>query len=49
MGGGPNRTDFRTDTGGVVAYQFAVNSGTNNHVAEVQDNNGAALNSLPSA
>lgn len=41
-----NRTDLRTDTGGVVAYQFAVNSGTNNQVTQVQDTNGAALRTL---
>jgi RHS repeat-associated protein len=41
-----NRTDFRTDTGGVVAYQFAVNSGTTNQVTQVQDTNGTALRNL---
>lgn len=41
-----NRTDLRTDTGGVVAYQFAVNSGSNNQVTQVQDANGTALRNL---
>jgi hypothetical protein len=41
-----NRTDFRTDTGGVVAYQFAINSGADNQVTQVQDTNGATLRNL---
>ncbi|PVM88847.1 hypothetical protein DDF67_12675 [Caulobacter endophyticus] len=44
--GAGNRTDFRTVTGGNVAYQFALNSGTNNRVTEVQDTNGDVLRQL---
>ncbi|WP_374657411.1 RHS repeat domain-containing protein [Phenylobacterium sp.] len=41
-----NRTDFRTDVGGVVAYEFAINSGASNQVTQVQDTNGAVLRNL---
>lgn len=44
--GAGNRTGKRRDDAGVISYEFAINSGANNRVTQVQNTTGAPIRNL---